>query len=498
MKRLGYFLLILLAAGLMFSCGKKSTQADDGVIANPVITPPGGNYEETVSVLIHCPSYDATIHYTTDGSEPTTSSAVYTSLIQINSNVIVKARAFRSGYISSAVVSQSYVFSSSAVEPVVFSPEGGAYPGAQEVSLSCLTPNAQIYFTLDGSDPDVNSYLYSAPILVSSSITIKARAYVPGMISSIISSATYSFRLPPPIFSLADGNYAEPKSVTISHPYPGAEIRYTIDGSDPDEASTLYSGAINVVANTVLKARAYLSNWQPSEVAVAYYVISLTDPMQLISGGLFHNGTANVQLSPYFIGSREITEMEWVYVMQDMDEIVPDRPKSGLTWVETIKYCNYRSMLEGFVPCYSYGNSGTNPGNWPPYWYTDHTQITCNWSADGYRLPTEMEWMYAAQGGPYSAGYVYSGSNDPDAVAWYSANASEPQLAGLKLPNELGLFDMSGNLWEFVWDIYHHAYPSADTQNPSGPATGFYRSMRGGSFGTDATSCTVNRSFIPL
>lgn len=488
-------ILVVILALMVFSCDKKATSADNEAIANPVITPPGGSFDEPVSVLIHCPTYDVSIHFTTDGSDPSTSSSVYSSLIQINSNTVLKARAFKPGYISSAMVSQTYHFSSSAVDSVVISPAGGAFPDAQQVTLSCSTANAQIYFTLDGSDPDQNSHSYTGPILISNSLTIKARAYAEGMIPSIVSSALFSFQLPPPVFSLEDGNYAVPQTVSISHPYPGAEIRYTRDGSDPTEESELYQTAINVSSNTVLKSRAYLETWQPSEVASAFYVISLADQTQLVPGGTFHNGSAYVQLSPYYIGRREVTELEWAYVMQDMEDIVPDRPKSDLTWMETIRYCNYRSILEGFEPCYSYGSSGTSPINWPTYWFTDHSQVSCNWDANGYRLPTEMEWMYAARGGHVSNDYIYSGSNDIDGVAWYSGNASGAALAGLKLPNEMGIFDMSGNLWEFCWDIYYHQYPTTDTQDPSGPQSGFTRAMRGGCFSTDASNCTVAKRF---
>ena len=106
-----------------------------------------------------------------------------------------------------------------------------------------------------------------------------------------------------------------------------------------------------------------------------------------------------------------------------------------------------------------------------------------------------MEWMYAARGGSQSHGYTYSGSNNIDEVAWYSGNCTEPINTGLKEPNELGLHDMSGNMWEFCWDIYYNEYPPTDTTDPSGPATGYYRVIRGGSFSTDASNCTVTRRF---
>jgi len=488
------WIAMLMMALIVMSCSR-STSTDGEAIAKPVINPAGGSYNETLTIFMHCPTYGAKIHYTLDGSEPTQESTEYTGMIQVNTNTTLKAKAFKSGYGSSAVASEIYQFTSAAVEPVIITPPGGAFADAQQVSMSCATADAQIRFTLDGSDPDLSSTLYQEPIMVSSTLSLKARAYAAGMLPGIITRADFSFALPLPIFSLAEGNYPVPQTLSISHPYPEATIRYTTDGSDPSEESTIYTGAININTNVLIKARAYLEEWQPSEVASAFYIINLADQMQLIPGGRFHNGTGYVNLSPYYIGRREVTELEWVYIMIDMEEIVPDKPKGDLAWFQAIEYCNYRSMAEGFEPCYSYGESGTVPDFWPAYWFTDHSQLSCDWDANGYRLPTEMEWMYAAKGGHLSSDYIYSGSNDIEQVGWYSGNASDIALAGLKLPNELGLFDMSGNLWEFCWDIYHHEYAPEESQDPTGADSGFFRAMRGGSFSTDASNCTVARRF---
>ena len=109
-----------------------------------------------------------------------------------------------------------------------------------------------------------------------------------------------------------------------------------------------------------------------------------------------------------------------------------------------------------------------------------------------FRLPTEAEWEYAARGGNKSKGYKYSGSNTLDNVAWYTNNSSsKTHPVGQKQPNELGLYDMSGNVWEWCQDWYG-SYSSSSQTNPTGPSSGSYRVLRGGSWYHFARICRVS------
>ncbi|MDD3535279.1 MAG: SUMF1/EgtB/PvdO family nonheme iron enzyme [Candidatus Cloacimonetes bacterium] len=221
--------------------------------------------------------------------------------------------------------------------------------------------------------------------------------------------------------------------------------------------------------------------------------------MILVQGGSFNNGTSNVTLSSFYISNYETTQAEYQAVMGSNPAsgygVGANYPVYKVSWYDAIEYCNRRSLQEGFTPCYSYGTYDTNPSNWPNGWkgnYNNHTNVNCDWTANGYRLPTEMEWMYAAKGGNQSQGYTYSGSNDINAVAWYDSNSGNTtHTVGSKLPNELGIYDMSGNVWEWCWDIYG-SYPSGAQTNPHGASSGSSRVVRGGSWSNSASYCTVS------
>jgi formylglycine-generating enzyme required for sulfatase activity len=152
-------------------------------------------------------------------------------------------------------------------------------------------------------------------------------------------------------------------------------------------------------------------------------------------------------------------------------------PVERVSWYDSIEFCNKKSEMEGLEKCYS--GSGDN--------------IKCDFTKNGYRLPTEAEWEYAARGGNKSRGYKYAGSNNIAEVAWYSSNSNhKTHPVGQKQPNELGIYDMSGNVWEWCNDRYDkNYYKNSPRNNPQGPKSGNSYVLRGGSWNNYGYYCRV-------
>ena len=232
--------------------------------------------------------------------------------------------------------------------------------------------------------------------------------------------------------------------------------------------SALSVSAINLTPNWSARVK-------PSQRAVLEKLIA---NMVKVEGGTFTMGATSEQdndaasdekpahqvtLGDYYIGRYEVTQKEWQAVMGKNPSKFKgeDLPMEQVSWNDCQDFINKLNQLTGLK----------------------------------FRLPTEAEWEFAARGGKQSKGYKYSGSDNAKNIAWYEKNSgSKPHQVGTKEPNELGIYDMSGNVGEWCGDWYGRYSSSAQT-NPTGPSSGSARVLRGGSWINNARYCRVSIRF---
>jgi formylglycine-generating enzyme required for sulfatase activity len=223
--------------------------------------------------------------------------------------------------------------------------------------------------------------------------------------------------------------------------------------------------------------------------------------MVLVEGGTYVMGSLSgrsdekpphqVTLSSFLIGKYEITNEEYSQIMTGVYKYDSPRRPGGFNWYDAIEFCNKLSEKEGLNPVYSMTERTPPTGD---NYYITSARVTIDMNQNGYRIPTEAEWEFAARGGNKSQSFVFSGSNTASEVAssYYFGDGNLPSYdVGQKRPNEFGICDMSGNYWEWCQDWYGNYVSGAQT-DPLGPVSGSSRVVRSGGWGYSDTQLRVS------
>ena len=206
-----------------------------------------------------------------------------------------------------------------------------------------------------------------------------------------------------------------------------------------------------------------------------------------------------VTLSAFNLEKYEVTQEQYEAVMginpgsfktnADAGENQKKRPVEGVSWYDTLVFCNKLSILEGLTPAYRIGGK-TNPDEWGPAprgFDSIWNSVEIAAGSNGYRLPTAAQWEYACRAGTTTSWHSGENIDDLGDYAWIISNSNgKTHEVGLKQPNAWGLYDMHGNVYEWCWDWYGAAYPSEAQVNPMGASSGSYRVIRGGAWNGSA------------
>jgi len=280
-----------------------------GKVEKPKLSFEPGNYTNAVSLTLSCDTTGAKIRYTDDGSTPSrTAGALYTGTISIPSTRTIKVIAYKDDWENSSnsdVVSAVYTITGKVITPVM-TPFTGNYTENTSVTIVTSTEDAVIRYTTNGSVPSrTNGLIYTGSIIVNSTTTVKAFAYMTNWQttsdSDVVSGIfTITGTVANPLFSVEPGNYTAPKDVTLSTPTSGATIKYTLNGDDPSrDVGTIYTTKLTISSSTTVKAIAYKSDWQnssDSNVVLALYNITGKTAAPTITP-VSQNHTDNVEIS---------------------------------------------------------------------------------------------------------------------------------------------------------------------------------------------------------
>jgi len=247
-------------------------------VAYPQLSQLPGTYSAVQQVAVVVDTPGASVHYTTNGQEPTESDRLLApgATITIDRPLWLWVRAFKPGWLSSSTGGY-YDVNFGTLSPPVMTPAGGIGVGAAHVSLAA-TPGATIRYSLDGSTPGEGSPEYTGPLTIEMTTTLKARAFQPGWTDSNTAAATFTVYVARPVVTPASGVYASGQVITVTSPTTGTQLRYTTNGSDPtDLDATLTSGGTLPMGSFRLKVKAWKYGALASVVSTTDFMLT-TDP----------------------------------------------------------------------------------------------------------------------------------------------------------------------------------------------------------------------------
>jgi alpha-tubulin suppressor-like RCC1 family protein len=274
--------------------------------ATPGISPASNTYFVDQTVSLTTTTSGGTIRYTTNGSDPVSTSSPYSTPFLVTVSATVKAKTFKTGLADSNAVVSTYVLKVSAP---TLSPSGGSFGSPQNVIVNCTTPSVTLRYTLNGLDPSTTDPTVAAggTVLVDKALTLKVKGWRSGWDTSDTTAASLSFQVANPVLSPAGGAFSSATTVTITDSTPTSVIHVTTNGVEPTEADLVVAtgGTVVIGESATLKAKAFRTGWTPSATTAGSCILTLgavATPTFSPAGGTFTVGQT-VRISSTTAGS---------------------------------------------------------------------------------------------------------------------------------------------------------------------------------------------------